>query len=250
MSTRRTQIDPEHLTALNTGRAEANNLAEALAVDQAMLFDHVFPNASADVRAAVAAAQKHGILKKMHQTGVALNQHFDGTQLAELTAHPSDTVRGWACFARAATPGIEPATLLQQLHPLADDPHFAVREWAWLATRPVLVSDLTGSIQLLIPWTAHDSQYIRRFASEALRPRGVWSTHIAELKTNPELGIPLLEPLRADPARYVQDSVANWINDVARTKPDWVRKVCAEWLRDSPTAATQRIVKRAQRSLS
>lgn len=90
---------------------------------------------------------------------------------------------------------------------------------------------------------------MRRFASEALRPRGVWAAHIPALKQQPELGEPILHPLRADPSQYVQDSVANWINDAAKTRPDWAIELCAQWAAESDSAATTRIMKRALRSV-
>jgi 3-methyladenine DNA glycosylase AlkC len=43
--------------------------------------------------------------------------------------------------------------------------------------------------------------------------------------------------------------VANWLNDAAKTQPDWVREVCARWSRGRVPLATAYIVRRAQRSL-
>lgn len=102
---------------------------------------------------------------------------------------------------------------------------------------------------MLTPWTQSPSPNVRRFASEALRPRGVWCAHIGTLKKEPEKALPILTPLRADEVVYVQDSVANWLNDAAKDQPDWVRNLCQQWLRESPTPATRRITQRGMRSL-
>lgn len=185
----------------------------------------------------------------MTSIGAALADHLDAPEVERLAGHASDTVRGWACFLMAAHSDAGPAALLDRLRCLADDEHFAVREWVWMAARPTLTSDLDVSIDALAGWAGDPSERVRRFASEALRPRGVWAAHIPALKQQPERGESILHPLRADPSRYVQDSVANWINDAAKTRPDWAIDLCERWTAESDDSATARIVKRALRSV-
>lgn len=248
-ASRTSDVSAEHLADLNAGTAQAKTLTEALVIDHRSLLAATVPGASPELTAEVAAAQELGILKRMAAIGSALQQHLSAAALSRLAEHPSDTVRGWWCFATAADDTLDQAALLAACKPRADDERFTVREWVWMAVRPRLVTDLPASVELLEPWTRDISPNIRRFASESLRPRGVWASHIKALKEHPSLGEPLLEPLRADPERYVQDSVANWINDAAKTTPDWARALCARWLRESPAATTERIVTRALRSL-
>lgn len=241
-------ITPARLALLNGGSVASATLTEGLAIDFAQLLAVAVPAIGAARLEQMRAQAADGITKRM---ALAAQLLLDAqVELAPLLAHASDTVRGWACFAIAAQTGLSLPQQLAAMRPLADDGHFGVREWAWLALRPHLAARLDEAIALLAPWTADPSEKIRRFACEALRPRGVWCAHIARLKEQPQLALPLLQALRADPAVYVQDSVANWLNDAAKSQPDWVRSLCAQWLLESPAAATQRICKRAQRSLS
>lgn len=241
-------IAPARLALLNVGSVASATLTEGLAIDFAQLLAAAVPGIGAARLERMRAQAAAGITKRMVLAAQLLLEA--NADLAPLQTHPSDTVRGWACFAIAFQAGLTLPQRLAAMRPLADDGHFGVREWAWLALRPHLAARLDEAIALLAPWTADPSERLRRFACEALRPRGVWCAHLARLKEEPQLGLPLLQPLRADPAVYVQDSVANWLNDAAKTQPDWVRGLCAQWLQDSDNAATLRICKRAQRSLS
>lgn len=248
-ATKKSEVSDEHLANLNTGRAEARTLTEALVIDHSALLVASVPDAPLSLREAAEAAQSLGILKRMGAIGQALHAHLGEERILELSKHPSDTVRGWTGFALAAETGRSIPDLIEAAKPLADDSLFTVREWVWMAIRPRMIEDLSLSVSELVPWTAEASANLRRFASESLRPRGVWASHIAAFKAAPQLGEPLLEPLRSDPARYVQDSVANWINDASKDSPDWARDICDRWNAESPTAATAYITKRALRSL-
>lgn len=241
-------IAPARLALLNAGSIASATLTEGLAIDFARLLAAAVPAIGGEGLARMGTQAEAGITRRMALAAQLLLEA--NVDLAQLQVHPSDTVRGWACFVIAAQAGLTLPQRLAAMRPLADDGHFGVREWAWLALRPRLAASLEEALALLAPWTGEASERLRRFACEALRPRGVWCAHIAELKHQPQLALPLLEPLRADPAVYVQDAVANWLNDAAKTRPDWVRGVCAQWLADSPAAATLRICKRAQRSLA
>ncbi|PLY43755.1 DNA alkylation repair protein [Janthinobacterium sp. ROICE36] len=241
-------VTPARLALLNGGSVASATLTEGLAIDFTQLLVAAVPDIGAARLDRMRAQAAAGITKRMVLAAQLL---LDGqVDLAPLQDHVSDTVRGWACFAIAAQTGWTLPQQLAAMRPLADDGHFGVREWAWLALRPRLAAHLLDAIALLAPWTADPSERVRRFACEALRPRGVWCAHIAQLKEAPQLALPLLQPLRADPAVYVQDAVANWLNDAAKSQPDWVRKLCAQWLQESDNAATARICKRAQRSLA
>lgn len=247
---RTADISPEILQALNQGLLESATLTEGLAIDQGQLARAVFPDLPPATLAAIDAACALGILKRMAAVAQALQQALGAQQgLAHCQGHASDTVRGWACFMVGQNPTQDLLARLRAIEPLANDHHFGVREWAWMAVRPHLAQNLPAAIEALTPWTTHPSERLRRFATEALRPRGVWCAHIAALKQQPELALPLLTALRADPSVYVQDSVANWLNDAAKDQPDWVRSLCAQWRQDAPTAATQRICQRALRNL-
>jgi len=241
-----TSISTKRLNDLNQGLCSTANLNEWLAVDHAKLLNSVSQKPSFRYLADVA--------KRLPKVSVPKQLAWIGSQISELKNgellqnHPSDVVRSWVCYAFAAKANeIEDA--LEVVKPFAGDVHFGVREIAWMSVREKICEYPNEAIKILLPWTKDSNENIRRFASEATRPRGVWAKHIDQFKKDPEPGRPLLDRLFKDDSRYVQNSVANWLNDAAKSSPKWVKSLCADWQEKSASKATIYIVKRAQRSM-
>ena len=241
-------IPQERLDALNHG-AEATNLTECLAVDFAKLMHVVLPQISVQALTEMEAGAASGISQRMRMAASIITRELGEGAITQLAHHSSDTVRGWCCFMVGQCSGLSLDARLEAIKQFADDPHFGVREWSWMAVRGDLAANLDKAITYLTDWTQSSSERVRRFATEAIRPRGVWCQHIAQLKQMPELALPVLAALKADPSIYVQDSVANWLNDASKDCPEWVQNLCVQWQASSSSAATQRICKRALRSI-
>src|SRR6185369_5515513 len=235
---RMSDIPPKVLAQLNRGEIEARTLVEGLAVDFCRLLRAAAPRLPKLSTDTMHAAREEGITRRMELAGRLLLAHFGPPGYLQLARHRSDTVRSWAAFLLASSPDFTIGERLHLIRPLANDHNAGVREWAWLAMRPHVAANVELAIDLLEPWTVSVSPFQRRFASEATRPRGVWCSRIKELVDKPELGMRILEPLRADPHRYVQDSVANWLNDAAKSQPIFVRGVCERWRKESANEFT------------
>jgi 3-methyladenine DNA glycosylase AlkC len=219
---------------------------EQIAIDMGALLETAFPTLANEAE----RLRSGGLVTKMRAGGQLLFEALDHEAWAVAKKSESDSVRGWGAMAIGQAPNLDLEDRLRLIRPYADDAHFAVREWAWLSLRPHIASEPEDAIRMLRPWTSEESERLRRYATEATRPRGVWSQHIANLKTEPELGLPLLLPLKSDPSRYVQDSVANWLNDASKSRPEWVEEICGAWLANSHDRATTRICRRGMRSIS
>ena len=238
------------LEGLNAGTLESVNLTEWLAVDSLQLLESVLSSLKIKaVKTILKAAQEFanlGVMQRTEKIADLLEQAE--VKLESILSHRSDAVRCWAAFI-TVTRAETLASKLEAVKPFAADSHFGVREIAWMAWRPNLIANLKPGLKLLETWTQSDDANIRRFASEASRPRGVWCAHIQMLKDKPELAVQILESLRSDDAKYVQASVANWLNDASKSRADWVEETCARWLEESPSKETKWIVNRALRSL-
>lgn len=251
-------ISPDIMQQLNSGQIETANLVEWLAIDQKMLLENVLaawqrPSYLSPILLKINRLKKETITTVTEAIGVGLweqAQQNNDNELLKLSAtHPADTVRCWATYMVGKNPQLSLDDMLQKMQVFAADTHFGVREIAWMAARPVFSKQLTESLAILATWTASKNENIRRFASEATRPRGVWCEHIDALKQNPALGLPILEPLKADKAKYVQDSVGNWLNDASKTQPDFVSGLCEKWSKNSPTKETNYIINKAMRTI-
>lgn len=252
-------IPPEVLQALNDGLVPTVNLNEFLALDLARLARSVARHIGVEpgserISDTLAMLGAFKPVKRHEHVARALydlaEPRIDRDAVAHaLATHPSDVARCWATqwvmFSAMPLP-----EKLSSLRRFAADPHFGVREMAWMAVRGDVAGAVDKAVALLQPWARDADPNIRRFASEATRPRGVWCAQIDLLKAQPWRALPLLEPLKADPSRYVQNSVANWLNDASKTQPEWVHGVCERWSAESSEPETAYIVKRATRSLS
>lgn len=249
-ASKRADIPSDMLARLNAGTEQTATLAEGLAIDFAALLAAAVPDIPTESVEIVRGMAKEGVTRRMDAVGELLLRHGTLDRLREVAEHPSDTVRGWACYVVGRAPKLKLKARLELIRPLADDRHFGVREWAWMAVRPHLAANVGHAVKALTPWVSDASPNVRRFATEATRPRGVWCSHIEALKDNPGLALPLLDPLKSDGVKYVQDSVANWLNDASKSKPAWVKELCARWKQESDTDATAAICKRALRTVS
>lgn len=252
------EIPKSTIEALNRGEIASANLVEWLAIDQLKLAEHVLHSNDlsswfSDVQQSVAQLKKPSVNTIGKAIGEAFAQRFASGQrldvLHGLSTHPADTVRIWMAYCTSLLPAKNLDTQLQAMRVFAADSHFGVREIAWMAMRPFIAAELSLALQLLAPWVYDDNEAIRRFATESTRPRGVWCAHIDALKAQPELAQHLLDPLVEDPSKYVRDSVANWLNDASKTRPDFVLTKCAAWQERYTSAAAAYTCRRALRTL-
>ncbi len=237
---------PEEVRQALAAGAPSVNHVEQMVLDMGDLLAHEFPELAHRAEMLRIA----GFLDRLRAgTRVLVDAYGDQAPLAAAGSR-SDTVRGWGAFATVLLTE-DPAARVVALTPFAQDPHFAVREWAWLAMRDLVVR-LPEACLVSLERFARSARSVdelgRRFAVEATRPRGVWSAHVPLLKAQPELAEPLLESVLPAQSRYLQDSLSNWINDATRTRPDWAERLAEQWA-ETHGLAGSRLLRRARRSL-
>ncbi|MBY3621550.1 DNA alkylation repair protein [Acinetobacter sp. CUI P1] len=255
-------IPAEVIELLHKGKLQTVNLTEWLAVDHLVLLENVldelgFGQESQPILQRLNDVSEKKIMKLIpaiaQEWQLVLDCKLEVEQSRVFTAlaqHRSDSVRCWAAYIIGLNQSLSLSQKLMDIRPFAADDHFGVREISWMALRESVITELDESIKFLENWVHDQDPNIRRFAIELTRPHGVWAKHITALKENPAIALPLLEPLRSDPAKYVQDSVSNWLNDASKSNPDWVLQLSEKWLISSDSKETKRIVTRATRSIT
>lgn len=119
---------------------------------------------------------------------------------------------------------------------------------AEFSIRPYLVAYPERTLAQLREWASDPCVHVRRLVSEGTRPRLPWAPQLRAFRRDPEPVIGLLELLKDDTERYVQRSVANNLNDIAKDHPERVVNICRRWQTNAPVGR-QWIVRHALRSL-
>jgi 3-methyladenine DNA glycosylase AlkC len=119
---------------------------------------------------------------------------------------------------------------------------------AEFSIRAYLVAHPGRTLARLRVWARDPDVHVRRLVSEGTRPRLPWAPRLRAFQEDPTPVLALLELLRDDPERYVQRSVANNLNDIAKDHPAPVIEVCRRWL-SGASDARRWIVGHALRSL-
>lgn len=255
-------VPNEVVERLQKGQLQSINLTEWLAVNHIVLLQNVLNDLGLE-RVSPEIIQRLNDLRDKTKVmkiipAIAREWHtlLDSVTKTEqshifnsLSEHRSDSVRCWAAYIVGEDESLSTIEKLEHIRPFAADSHFGVREISWMAVREPFSRDLHKVIELLGDWVRDEDANIRRFAIELTRPQGVWAKHITALKENPAIALPLLEVVKSDSTKYVQDSVSNWLNDASKSNPEWVIRTCDIWLSESDTKETKRIVTRAKRSL-
>ncbi len=243
------KLTPAHLKALTKGEVESANLQEWLAIDMGALLANVLREEGVKAPDAAWLDLVRALPLTRRIEAIALHLLDRHADLFEgLAEHPSDSVRIWAATMVGLGSKRPLEKRLEQLRIFAADPHAGVREHAWMAFRPHLAAQLPEGLALLAVEARSEQENVRRFASEVSRPRGVWCAHLQALKQQPEQARPILEALKADPSRYVQTSVGNWINDASKDQPGWALELANTW-EQAPHPHTQWILNHGLRTL-
>jgi len=114
--------------------------------------------------------------------------------------------------------------------------------------RPFLHHYPKKTLKRMMKWAKSSNLHLRRLASEGARPKLPWAKKLEIFIDDPEESMKILEPLKDDPSKFVQKSVANCLNDIGKFHPDWLLDTMKEWKKGSGSERKW-IIKNALRGL-
>ncbi|RSL30248.1 hypothetical protein D7Z54_26960 [Salibacterium salarium] len=124
---------------------------------------------------------------------------------------------------------------------------FTSKSSAEFAVRAFILKDPERTMNQMLEWSEHPNEHVRRLASEGCRPRLPWGQSLPMYKQNPQPVLPILENLMDDSSSYVQKSVANNLNDIAKDNPNVVVGMVRKWKNRS--SGTDWILRHGSRTL-
>ncbi len=114
--------------------------------------------------------------------------------------------------------------------------------------RPFLDMHFKETLSILLKWSKDSNRYVRRLASEGVRPRLPWASKLDKFINDPTPIFPILDNLKDDKSKYVQKSVANCLNDILKDNPEPGKRLIDSWLKEI-SAERKWIIRHALRNL-
>ena len=105
------------------------------------------------------------------------------------------------------------------------------------AVRPFIVRYPRETMQVMLKWSRHKNEHVRRLSSEGCRHRLPWGMALPAFKKDPRPVLQILENLKSDPSEYVRRSVANNLNDISKDNLEIALATAERWLRQDKESA-------------
>ena len=116
------------------------------------------------------------------------------------------------------------------------------------AIRPLLEVYSKKTVSEILKWSKDENVHVRRLASEGMRIHLPWTKKSIVCVENFSSYKKILTNLKNDESKFVQKSVGNNINDLYKSYPDKAEEIVSEWKNDSPSKATEWIIKHGRRN--
>jgi 3-methyladenine DNA glycosylase AlkC len=116
------------------------------------------------------------------------------------------------------------------------------------AIRDLLIARPERALAVMLAWTEHEDEHVRRLATEGSRAFLPWAKRVPWLLAHPRATRAILDSSYRDPSEYVRRSTANHLNDLSRVDPGIVIEIAAGWAA-APDEQTPRVVRHALRTL-